>query len=115
MKYIVAIIQPHKLEEVKQALEAVEVNLMTVSNVLGQGRQKGFTEIYRGAREVGGLLRKVRLDIAVNEEFVEPTIQAINQAARTDGGKVGDGKIFVLDLADCVRISSGERGGTAIG
>jgi nitrogen regulatory protein P-II 1 len=115
MKYIVAIIQPHKLEEVKQALEAVDVNLMTVSNVLGQGRQKGYTEIYRGAREVGGLLRKVRLDIAVNEEFVEPTIQAIHKAARTDGGKVGDGKIFVLELADCIRISSGERGGIAIG
>jgi nitrogen regulatory protein P-II 2 len=113
MKYIVAIIQPHKLEEVKQALEAVDVNLMTVSNVLGQGRQKGFTEIYRGAKEVGGLLRKVRLDIAVNEEFVEPTIAAINKGART--GEVGDGKIFVLDLADCIRISSGERGGKAIG
>ncbi len=115
MKYIVAIIQPHRLEEVKQALEAVDVNLMTVTNVLGQGRQKGFTEIYRGAREVGGLLRKVRLDIAVNEEFVEPTIAAINKGARTAEGKVGDGKIFVLDLIDCVRISSGERGGKAIG
>ena len=113
MKLIVAIIQPHKLEEVKQALEAVDVNLMTVSNVLGQGRQKGHTEIYRGAKEVGGLLRKVRLDIAVNEEFVEPTIAAINQGART--GEVGDGKIFVLELADCIRISSGERGGKAIG
>jgi nitrogen regulatory protein P-II 2 len=113
MKYIVAIIQPHKLEEVKQALEAVEVNLMTVSNVLGQGRQKGHTEIYRGAKEVGGLLRKVRLDIAVNEEFVEPTIAAISKGAKT--GEVGDGKIFVLDLADCIRISSGERGGKAIG
>jgi nitrogen regulatory protein P-II 1 len=113
MKLIVAIIQPHKLEEVKQALEAVDVNLMTVSNVLGQGRQKGHTEIYRGAKEVGGLLRKVRLDIAVNEEFVEPTITAISQGART--GEVGDGKIFVLDLADCIRISSGERGGKAIG
>jgi nitrogen regulatory protein P-II 2 len=113
MKYIVAIIQPHKLEEVKQALEVVDVNLMTVSNVLGQGRQKGYTEIYRGAKEVGGLLRKVRLDIAVNEEFVEPTIAAINKGART--GEVGDGKIFVLDLADCIRISSGERGGIAIG
>ncbi|MCE5266056.1 MAG: P-II family nitrogen regulator [Deltaproteobacteria bacterium] len=113
MKLIVAIIQPHKLEEVKQALEAVDVNLMTVSNVLGQGRQKGYTEIYRGAKEVGGLLRKVRLDIAVNEEFVEPTIAAINRGART--GEVGDGKIFVLDLADCIRISSGERGGKAIG
>jgi nitrogen regulatory protein P-II 1 len=115
MKYIVAIIQPHRLEEVKQALEAVDVNLMTVSNVLGQGRQKGFTEIYRGAKEVGGLLRKVRLDIAVNEEFVEPTIAAITQGAKTGGGEVGDGKIFVLDLADCIRISSGERGGKAIG
>ena len=113
MKYIVAIIQPHKLEEVKQALETVDVNLMTVSNVLGQGRQKGYTEIYRGAKEVGGLLRKIRLDIAVNEEFVEPTIAAINKGART--GEVGDGKIFVLELADCVRISSGERGGIAIG
>ncbi len=116
MKYVVAIIQPHKLEEVKQALEAVEVNLMTVTNVLGQGRQKGHTEIYRGAKEVGGLLRKVRLDIAVNEDFVEPTIAAINKGARTgQEGAVGDGKIFVLELADCIRISSGERGGKAIG
>ncbi|OHE25488.1 MAG: transcriptional regulator [Syntrophus sp. RIFOXYC2_FULL_54_9] len=115
MKYIVAIIQPHKLEEVKQALEEVGVNLMTVTNVLGQGRQKGYTEIYRGAKEIGGLLRKVRLDIAVNEDFVEPAIAAINKGARAGEGKVGDGKIFVLDLADCVRISSGERGGIAIG
>jgi len=115
MKYIVAIIQPHKLEEVKQALEAVDVNLMTVTNVLGQGRQKGHTEVYRGAKEVGGLLRKVRLDIAVNEEFVEPTIAAINRGARSGQGEVGDGKIFVMDLADCIRISSGERGGKAIG
>jgi nitrogen regulatory protein P-II 1 len=115
MKYIIAIIQPHKLEEVKQALEAADVNLMTVTNVLGQGRQKGHTEIYRGAKEVSGLLRKVRLDIAVNEEFVEPTIAAINRGAKTEGGKVGDGKIFVLEMADCIRISSGERGGIAIG
>ena len=115
MKYIIAIIQPHKLEDVKKALEAVDVNLMTVSNVLGQGRQKGFTEIYRGAKEVGGLLRKVRLDIAVNEEFVEPTISAINKSARSGKGEVGDGKIFVLDLVDCIRLSSGERGGKAIG
>jgi nitrogen regulatory protein P-II 2 len=115
MKYIIAIIQPHKLEEVKQALEAVDVNLMTVTNVLGQGRQKGLTEIYRGAKEVGGLLRKVRLDIAVNEEFVEPTIKAINKGAKTGKGEVGDGKIFVLEMTDCIRISSGERGGKAIG
>ena len=113
MKLVIAIIQPHKLEAVKKELEAVDVNLMTVSNVVGQGRQKGVTEIYRGAKEAGGLLNKVRLDIAVNEDFVEPTIQAIMKGAHT--GSVGDGKIFIVELAECIRISSGERGGTAIG
>jgi nitrogen regulatory protein P-II 2 len=113
MKLIIAIIQPHKLEKVKRELEAVEVNLMTVTNVLGQGRQKGLTEIYRGAKEAGGLLNKVRLDIAVNEDFVEPTIKAITKGAHT--GDVGDGKIFVVELAECIRISTGERGGGAIG
>ncbi|HPC86291.1 MAG TPA: P-II family nitrogen regulator [Smithellaceae bacterium] len=113
MKLIIAIIQPHKLEAVKRELEAVEVNLMTVTNVVGQGRQKGLTEIYRGAKEAGGLLNKVRLDIAVNEAFVEPTIDAITRGAHT--GSVGDGKIFVVELAECIRISSGERGGVAIG
>jgi len=113
MKLIIAIIQPHKLEAVKRELEAVEVNLMTVTNVLGQGRQKGITEIYRGSKEIGNLLNKVRLDIAVNESFVEPAITAINKGART--GSLGDGKIFVIDLQECIRISSGERGGTAIG
>ncbi len=113
MKLVIAIIQPHKLDAVKRELEAVDVNLMTVSNVLGQGRQKGVTEIYRGAKEAGGLLNKVRLDIAVNEAFVEPTIQAIMKGAHT--GSVGDGKIFIVELAECIRISSGERGGVAIG
>lgn len=113
MKLVIAIIQPHKLEAVKKELEAVDVNLMTVSNVLGQGRQKGVTEIYRGAKEAGGLLNKVRLDIAVNEAFVEPTIQAIMKGAHT--GSVGDGKIFIVELSECIRISSGERGGVAIG
>ena len=113
MKYIIAIIQPHKLEEVTQALEEVEVNLMTVSNVLGRGRQMGVTEVYRGTKEVGSLLKKVKLEIAVNEDFVEPTVGAIVKGART--GEVGDGKIFILDLFDVVRISSGERGGKAIG
>jgi len=112
MKYIIAIIKPHKLDEVKKALEAVEVNLMTVSNVLGQGRQKGRTEIYRGAKESGGLLKKVKLEIGVNEYFVEPTIRGITEAAFT--GEIGDGKIFVLDLQDVVRIGTGERGGKAI-
>ncbi|MDP2855026.1 MAG: P-II family nitrogen regulator [Smithellaceae bacterium] len=113
MKLVIAIIQPHKLEAVKKELEAVDVNLMTVTNVLGQGRQKGVTEIYRGAKEAGGLLNKVRLDIAVNEAFVDPTIDAIVKGAHT--GSVGDGKIFVVELAECIRISNGERGGSAIG
>jgi nitrogen regulatory protein P-II 2 len=113
MKYIVAIIQPHKLDEVISELEAVHVNLITVTNVLGRGRQKGVTEIYRGAKEVGSLLKKVKLEIAVNEDFVEPTITAITKGAHT--GQMGDGKIFVLDLGECVRIGTGERGGVAIG
>lgn len=113
MKLIIAIIQPHKLDSVKAALEDVGINLMTVTNVLGQGRQKGHTEIYRGAKEAGGLLNKVRLDIAVNEDFVDPAIKAITKGAHT--GDVGDGKIFIVDLAECVRISSAERGSAAIG
>ena len=113
MKYIVAKIQPHKLDEVMKSLEDVEVNLVTVSNVLGRGRQKGLTEIYRGAKEVGSLLKKIKLEIACNEDFVEPTLQAIIKGART--GEIGDGKIFVLDLYEVVRIRTGERGGKAIG
>ena len=113
MKLIVAIIQPYRLEEVKQALYAVDVNLITVSEVLGHGRQKGVTEYYRGVKETGNLLRKVRLEIAVNENFVEPTIKAIMKGART--GETGDGKIFVLDLKECVRIRTGDTGPQAIG
>jgi nitrogen regulatory protein P-II 1 len=113
MKYIVAIIQPHKLDDVMKSLEDADVTLMTVSNVLGRGRQKGITEIYRGAKEVGSLLKKVRIEIAVNEDFVEPTVNAIVKGART--GEVGDGKIFVTDLYEVLRISTGERGGKAIG
>ena len=113
MKYIIAIIKPHKLDDVMKALEEIDVNLMTVSNVLGRGRQKGVTEVYRGAKEAGSLLKKVKLEIAVNEDFVEPTIQAISKSART--GEIGDGKIFVLDLPDVIRIRTAERGGQAIG
>jgi nitrogen regulatory protein P-II 1 len=113
MKYIVAIIQPHKLDEVMKSLEEVEVNLMTVSHVLGRGRQKGLTEVYRGAKEAGGLLKKVKLEIACNEDFVTPTLDAIIKGARS--GEIGDGKIFVLDLVDVVRIRTGERDGNAIG
>src|SRR5512147_2455983 len=99
---VVAIIQPYRLEEVKEALYAADVNLITVSEVLGHGRQGGTTEIYRGQKETGNLLRKIRLEIAVNEDYVEPTIGAILGGART--GEVGDGKIFIYDLAECVRI-----------
>jgi len=113
MKLIIAIIQPYKLEEVKEELYKTEVNLITVSEVLGHGRQKGVAEVYRGAKETGNLLRKVRLEIAVNDGFVEPTIKAIIKGAKT--GETGDGKIFVLDLKECIRIRTEERGTLAIG
>ena len=113
MKLIIAIIQPYKLEEVKEELYKAQVNLITVSEILGHGRQKGVTEVYRGTKETGNLLRKVRLEIAVNEDFVEPTIKAIIKGAKT--GETGDGKIFVLDLKDCMRIRTEERGPSAIG
>ncbi len=113
MKVIIAIIKPDRLEAVKQELYKVDVNLITVSEVLGHGRQMGVTEVYRGAREMGNLLRKVQLLIAVNDNFVEPTIKAIIKGGRT--GEIGDGKIFVLPLEECVRIRTEERGGTAIG
>jgi len=113
MKLIIAIIQPHKLEEVKEELYKTEVNLITVNEVLGHGRQKGITEVYRGVKETGNLLRKVRLEIAVNEDFVERTIKAIIKGAKT--GSTGDGKIFIMDMAECIRIRTGERGSNAIG
>jgi nitrogen regulatory protein P-II 2 len=113
MKMIVAIIQPFRLEEVKEALYDADVKLITVSEVLGHGRQGGQVEVYRGNKETGNLLRKLRLEIAVNEDFVEPTIDAIQKGART--GELGDGKIFVYELAEVVRIRTGERGNEAIG
>jgi nitrogen regulatory protein P-II 2 len=113
MKLIIAIIQPYRLEQVKEQLYNAEVNLMTVSEVLGHGRQKGVTEVYRGFKETGNLIRKIRLEIAVNDNFVEPTIQAITKGAQT--GQTGDGKIFILPLEECYRIRTGERGNEAIG
>ena len=113
MKLIIAIIQPYRLEEVKKALYEADVHLITVSEVLGHGRQKGVDEFYRGSKETGNLLRKVRLEIAVNDNFVDPTIKAIIKGART--GKIGDGKIFVLDLPRCIRIRTGDEGSQAIG
>ena len=113
MKLIIAMIQPHKLPDVKKALYEAEVYKMTVTNALGCGQQKGFTETYRGVAQEVNLLKKIRLDIAVNDNFVKPTIDAIIKGAKT--GNIGDGKIFVLDLPECIRIRTGERDGKAIG
>jgi nitrogen regulatory protein P-II 2 len=113
MKMIMAIIQPYRLDEVKEALYAVDVHLITVSEVLGHGRQKGVTEVYRGNFETGNLLRKIKIEIAVNDDFVDRCVEALQKGART--GEVGDGKIFVYDLERCVRIRTGEQGNEAIG
>ena len=113
MKYIVAIIQPDRLDEVLRRLTAEEIHLVTVSSVMGRGWQKGVAEVYRSHKEAGSLLRKTKLEIAVNEGFVRSTIEAILAGART--GQIGDGKIFVLDLPRCVRIRTGEEGNEAIG
>ncbi|MBU0714366.1 MAG: P-II family nitrogen regulator [Verrucomicrobia bacterium] len=113
MKYIVAIIQPDRVDEVLRRLTEKEIHLVTVSTVLGRGRQKGIAEVYRSHKEAGSLLKKAKLEIAVNDGFVQPVVEAIVQGART--GQVGDGKIFILDLAECIRIRTGETDGVAIG
>jgi nitrogen regulatory protein P-II 2 len=113
MKYIIGIIQPDRLDEVLKRLTDKEIHLVTVTSVVGRGRQKGVAEVYRGHKEQGSLLKKVKLEIAVNEAFVEPTINAITEGART--GQIGDGKIFILDLAECIRIRTNEKDGVAIG
>ena len=113
MKYIIAIIQPDRLDEVMNRLDGKDVHLVTVTNVMGHGRQKGEAQVYRGHKEVGRLLRKVKLEIAVNEDFVDATVDAITAGARTE--QIGDGKIFVLPLEQCIRIRTGESGAVAIG
>ncbi|MDD4294956.1 MAG: P-II family nitrogen regulator [Candidatus Omnitrophica bacterium] len=113
MKLIIAMIQPHKLPDVKKALFDAEIHKMTVTNALGCGQQKGFSETYRGIIHEINLLKKVRIEICVNEEFVEQTIEAIIKGART--GDIGDGKIFVMDVGECIRIRTGERGSKAVG
>ncbi len=113
MKYIIAVIQPDRLDPVLDALEKKDIHLVTVSNVMGRGRQKGISEVYRSHKEAGSLLRKVKLEIAVNDEFVKTAVSAITESART--GQIGDGKIFVLDLAEVTRIRTGETGSIAIG
>lgn len=113
MKYIVAIIQPDRLDAVLDLLEKKEIHLVTVTTVLGRGRQRGIPAVYRSVTEAGSLLKKVKLEIAVNDAFVAPTLAAIQEGART--GQVGDGKVFVLDLDQCLRIRTGETGSVAIG
>lgn len=115
MKLIIAIIQPSKLEDVKEALTEVEVVRLTVMDCQGFGRQKGQTELPRGLEFSANLVRKVQLQIAVNEEFVEPAVKAIMTSGRSgEKGEIGDGKIFVLPMDDCIRIRTGERGEDAI-
>ena len=113
MKLIIAYIQPDKLTSVKQALYEKEVYKMSVTNALGCGQQKGYHETYRGADIEVNLLKKVRMEIAVNDEFVEATVEAIIAGARS--GSIGDGKIFVQNLEECIRIRTGEKGAEAIG
>lgn len=113
MKLVIAIVQPEKLTDVKQALTEAEVGKMTVSNVIGCGSQGGFTETYRGAVTEVNLLDKVRFEIAVNDKFVKPTVDAIIKGARS--GRIGDGKIFVVPLEECIRVRTGDTGEEAIG
>lgn len=113
MKLVIAYIQPDRLNPVKQALYARKIYKISVTNALGCGQQRGHVQMWRGAIEEVNLLKKVRLAIAVNEEFVENTIEGICEGART--GHIGDGKIFVLPMDECIRIRTGERGPEAIG
>lgn len=113
MKYIIAIIQPDRLDDVLKILDEEEIHLVTVTQVLGRGRQKGISEIYRSHKEAGSLLKKVKIEIAVNQEYVQRTVEAIQKGART--GHIGDGKIFVIDLKDVIRIRTGETGNDAVG
>jgi nitrogen regulatory protein P-II 1 len=113
MKLIIAMIQPHKLPDVKKALFEADIHKMTVTNALGCGQQKGYQETYRGVMHEVNLLKKVRLEIAVNDDYASSTVDAVIKGART--GNIGDGKIFVLDLPECIRIRTGETGSSAIG
>ena len=116
MKLIIAYVQPHKLDDVKRELFTQNVGKMSVTNALGCGQQMGYTETYRGVQIDVNLLKKVRIEIAVNDEFKDRTVEAIIKGARTgEIGEIGDGKIFIQDLVECVRIRSGEVGAAEIG
>ena len=113
MKLIIAYIQPHKLNDVKEELYKSDIFKLSVTNSLGCGQQKGYHESYRGVDIEVNLLKKVRLEVAVNDDFVQPTIDAIIRGAKS--GEIGDGKIFVVPIEDVIRIRSGEKGKEAIG
>jgi nitrogen regulatory protein P-II 2 len=112
MKLVVAIIKPFKLDEVREALTPLGIQGLTVSEVKGFGRQKGQTEIYRGAEYIVNFLPKVKIEVAVNDEVVDRVVEAIQQAAQT--GKIGDGKIFIFDIVQAIRIRTGETNNDAL-
>jgi nitrogen regulatory protein P-II 2 len=112
MKLVTAIIKPFKLDEVREALSAIGVQGITVTEVKGFGRQKGHTELYRGAEYVVDFLPKVKIEAAIKSDMLDPVVEAIEKAANT--GKIGDGKIFVFDLEQVIRIRTGETGAAAI-
>ncbi|HYG75787.1 MAG TPA: P-II family nitrogen regulator [Planctomycetota bacterium] len=114
MNLIIAIIQPQKLEAVRQSLLAAGVQGITTSDVQGYGRQKGHTEVYRGHEYTVNFVRKVKIEVACDEKVVESVVEAIAKAAKSGDGKIGDGKIFVIELKDAVRIRTGERGPEAL-
>ena len=113
MKLIIAYIQPERLNSVKQALFKREIFKISVTNALGCGQQMGYTEVYRGTELEVNLLKKIRLEVAVTDKFVEATVEGIIEGARS--GSIGDGKIFILDMPECIRIRTGEKGDEAIG
>ena len=112
MKKIEAIVKPFKLDEVKEALQGVGIQGMTVTEVKGFGRQKGHTELYRGAEYVVDFLPKIKIEVVVSDDLLDKAVQAIVQAANT--GRIGDGKIFVIDVGEAIRIRTGERGPDAV-
>ena len=113
MKLLIAYIQPEKLNAVKQALFKRKIYKLSVTNALGCGQQMGYTEIYRGSDIEVNLLKKVRIEVAINKDFIEAAIEGIIEGARS--GNIGDGKIFILDMTECIRIRTGEKGNDAIG
>ncbi len=112
MKYVIAIVKPHKLDEIREALTAIGVEGMTVSDVKGFGRQKGHSEVYRGAEYQVDFIPNVMIDVALDDSSAAGTIEAIQKAAKTD--RIGDGKIFVLNLEQAIRVRTGETGATAL-